>query len=517
MHYIHMRERHPIDDLFRRVLDDAESAPPRDVWHSVQRRRGWLHRMRVRADRNRPMVALVLLVLLGGGAAALSLLGPDEQVEPTIAEHHIGRSAPTPNTSDTQKVATHLRGPGKDATPDAPARPKEGTLGAARTTPPDAVVTSLPQQAEPVREREASPAQADIHHAHARQQGKSRDARTASRTKDPAADEHGLNGTVPEPVARSGANVEADRSIARTGRGDQEERSAVQDGPEPLNPRRIEFRPEPDSSSLLGGGGTWAYVLERGTYWLGSRWSVQGLDGGWRGPEPLSEELDRAETWRTQFAATLCFGRRWRSGVSVATGIEYAQRTSRFLYDEGGVSTASVLIDTVWSGTPSGTATIYTWEIDSALVMEPGGSRRYSSTDRYSYIRVPLELGWHKEIRRWSLGGRLGAAISIPLNRRGSTLAYTTSVQDGTIEAVDLRNEAVSGRFGAVLSITMAIDAGHQLSEHWSIHAGPTLARDLVETGSTPRPDLWALGAFFGVEFELPSRERVRNAVTTTP
>ncbi len=308
-----------------------------------------------------------------------------------------------------------------------------------------------------------------------------------------------------------------DPLFVRTSLGDQDERFAMKDGLEPMKSRPIELACEPNNSSVRGGGETWAYVLERGAYWLGTRWSVQGLDGGWRGPQPLSEELDGAETWRTQYAATLCFGRRWRSGVSVATGLEYAQRTSRFLFDEGGVSEASVVIDTVWSGTPSGTATIYTWEIDSAVVMEPGGYQHYSSTDRYSFIRVPLELGWRTEIRRWSVGGRLGAALSIPVNRDGSTLAYTTSAQDGTIGTVDLQNEAVSGRFGAMLSLTMAVEAGHQLSEHWSIHAGPTLARDLVETGSTPRPDLWAFGAFFGVEFELPSRERIRNARTTTP
>ena len=256
------------------------------------------------------------------------------------------------------------------------------------------------------------------------------------------------------------------------------------------------------------------YVLARGNYWIGAQVGFWNVNGGWSGASALSEDLNRSEEWNAQQSFAALFGRRWRNGFSLGTGVEFMKRDSRFLLDRSEPGTASVVVDTTWTVIPMGTATFYTWDIDSTMMIEPGAEQHYSTTNQYTMLRVPIELGWSRDLRRWIFGVRAGASINLPIERSGQTLIPANAPQDTPASSghlynvIDLNDASVDDRFGVSLSAFGSFDVGYLLTERWSAHAGPSLARDIV-IGNTPI-DLRTtqVGGFFRIEYELRTKER---------
>lgn len=500
MHYLHMRERHPIDDLFRRVLNEAETTPPAEVWLAVQRRRSWFRRWAVRAERHRSIAALVLLLLLGGGAGILfrtdagngtRMNAGSNEAQPTRTTASPDQRAPlpiSPSSDVTAATATDAQEAGDppERLADEAARSREATLE------PPLKAQRIESGGKGVRTL-AGPERREV---------------------APLVDTDGSTST-PEPMARINEAFIAATKEGTSGSGVDDPRP--QTTLSRIDPRRTTIGHISDSARIAARGGVLEYAMERGNYWFGVQWALHGLDAQWTGSRTLVEELDRAEDWGTQRSMALLFGRRWRSGASVATGAEFVQRTSRFLYDRELPALQTTVLDTVWSGTPSGAATVYTWDIDSTTVLEPGAKQRYSTSNRYVLLRFPVEVGWRKEVRRWSIGGKLGVALTIPLHRKGTTLGMAEEAQDASIGAIDLADPAIADRFGPTLGLTAAFDLGLRFSEHWSIHLGPACSRDIVNEGPAPRPQVSSYGGFFALEHDLPSHERARPSPATTP
>jgi hypothetical protein len=486
---LHMREKHPIDELFRGVLKDAEATPPQAVWEDVMRGRHWGHRFLLQLERRWGWM-LVLLLLLGGTAGWMFVREPDQLTE---------RGRPVEQLSAVRK----------DLDPPEPA--------STHTAPPsDAIATSSSAGANIPVGSARSPGIMDNGARNDTREGQRTEgdhARARINTVDRKAS-YPMSATVSASTMPPGSE-DISRSEDRHARDLSAGPATTDPADDPiervqLDPvfgiRTVHHRSDPPAPELGPGKPVDQYVLPRGSSWLGLQFSYADVDGSWEGGAPLADELDRDEEWLDQWSAGLLIGRRWRSGASFAAGIDVTQRSSRFLHDEHVEGISTVVFDTTWVVTPAGVNdTVYTWNIETTVLSEPGSDQRYSATNHYTLLRIPLEAGWRREVRRWSYGIHGGIIFGTTISRRGQTSALSAS--DGSSAVVDL-NDTPDTRFALSVAGSLALDAGYLLSERWSLHAGPVVSQDLWSVDSDAELRTSALGGFLRLEFELPMQEK---------
>lgn len=236
------------------------------------------------------------------------------------------------------------------------------------------------------------------------------------------------------------------------------------------------------------------YVLPHGAWWLGVQFGWNDWNGGWRGEGPLAEELNTAETWQGGWQAGFVGGRTWRSGLSVSAGVEYASLKSRFLFTENrhnssDTSTAMVL-DTTWSVNavaPDSSYVVYTYDIAYVPVEGYSEDVRYSATNRYALLALPVEVAYQWNIGRFTLAPRAGAAFKWFIGRDGRTLVASAS--DGSPRAVALSDARAVDRFGMWITGSVGGDIGYALDERTQVFAGGAYTT-LLTGGNEIRPSL---------------------------
>ncbi len=144
-----MNPRNPIDDLFRRRLEEHETSSSMHLWAEIDQRRNWHHRTRVQARRQWPV--LLLMLFLFSGSIAGILLWPDT-VPPL-------RSFPIPIAGSSKALASHsLQAPlpALQALPPIPPAPAPD-ISRNRATPAPMVASA---SLSPAQKKRSAPANA---------------------------------------------------------------------------------------------------------------------------------------------------------------------------------------------------------------------------------------------------------------------------------------------------------------------------------------------------------------------
>lgn len=236
------------------------------------------------------------------------------------------------------------------------------------------------------------------------------------------------------------------------------------------------------------------YVLPHGAWWMGVQFGWNDLNGGWRGEGRLAEEMNASETWQSGWQIGMVGGRTWRSGLSVSAGIEYASLKSRFLFTEERIAASdsgmAMVLDTTWSVNavaPDSSYIVYTYDIAYVPVEGYAEDVRYSATNRYALLSVPVEVAYQWNIGRFTLSPRAGAAFNWFIGRNGRTLVASST--DGPPRAVVLSDAGAADRFGLWITGSAGADMGYALDERTQVFVGGGYSSLLVGGGEL-RPAL---------------------------
>ena len=514
----HMNGRHPIDDLFAHGLRDAEATPPSAVWEGVVRKRTFGYRALERLRKYWGLSALLFLFMSGaGGYWAMrdtNMDGPaagnrgqaimEEGAQPSAVANTTsavqGSSTP-PDQHAIRTTAFIVTAPsGADAKalrtaldPNKQSVAKNGSAGGSvRVTSPRRYADGSTNGSKETVGSEVSPALPTT---------RSTTKATLDTSTSVAPASMALNG----PSAVQKTTVESVLASV----------SASTDAFEPkhIAPRLSSLTDPALMSSPTPRETPAVYVLPKAEWWIGAQVGFSNLTNAhWTGATSLSHDLNAAETWLDESDATLFGGRRWRSGFSIETGIGIARKRSRFLSTEDLPGSSTTLVDTTWSGTVSGTTTVYTWNIDSLVIGEPVAHLRYNENNTYTSLRIPIAVGYYKDWRRWSVGARCGVILTTTIGRNGYSLATASRATDPPGSAntysrvIDLNDPSIDERFALSLSIMGAIDFGYLLTEHLTLRISSTWSRDLGSgTATVPAPVADHFGATLRLEYAFPN------------
>lgn len=505
-----MKERHPIDDLFREGLYNSEAVPPAEVWERVVAQRSWGHRLLAGLQR-RWAISLFALLLVG---TPLAWYGVRSDAAP-VAATSASTPAATPeerSTSLAAKQGDEDLGPnaGAQTLPDSlqesnVVHAAEHTQGADGIPAPNA--SSVPKQRSNVGPHSSTSDQDNVAIAGA--------GVNSRKTEEPelltyerSGDKESGAGSVDEAaktVTATSASIrpvaEVDALTAPSGSG-----KLVGSGTDDYfdmefllaHPHRIEYPRRLDSMLVNDRPVEAPYVLPNGAWWLGVQFGWNEWNGGWTGASPLVDELNQAEEWQSGWQAGVVGGRRWKSGFSVSLGLEVANARSRFLFNGAGNNDSDTgayefVLDTTWqvnAVAPDSSYVVYTYSFD--LVAVPIGERgvRYSASNRYTLLNIPLEIAWQKNVKRFTFAPRLSLNAGLFIGRNGTTLENGSNVDTGptTIPANDPRAD---DRFGMLLSGSAGMDLGYAITERIQLFAGPGYSTVLTSFGDNAlRPSI---------------------------
>ncbi|MEO8069726.1 MAG: hypothetical protein ABI599_18660 [Flavobacteriales bacterium] len=491
-----MKERHPIDDLFREGLYASEAEPPAEVWQRVVAQRSWGHRVLAGLQR-RWAIALLVVALVGTPLAWYAAQGEDpalasatgqpaqngpvpSDLTPTTTEGAANSIAPTTmaeivhdtipdpapaNTTDIDASESKaVEGDPKGEAPSPPQRTKRPTTSSATTLG----VGVETKNNGPVDQGKPSPAGSA--------QGSGAEGRTTGSSLLPTDD---VGRTAPEAPTTNAA-------VQVSYRNDPLYSSvAVEVGSEDYvneefllaHSRPIAYSHFPDSLLTSERILDAPYVLANGAWWVGVQFGWDQLGGGWSGTSPLVDELNKAEDWQSALQAGIVGGRTWKSGLSLSLGVGVADVKSRFLFKErvpqGNGDGFTSVLDTTWQANavaPDSSYTVYTYSIDYILIPIGETEVQYNATNRHTLLNIPLELAWQKNLKRFTLAPRIGVNANIFLARNGNTLI--TNASDGRTTSMSANDPRADSRYGILLSGSAGVDVGYALDERTQIFAG---------------------------------------------
>lgn len=433
-----MRERHPIDEVFRRGLSAAEVEPPAAVWEGV---------VRQRSERRRKLFAwrrkrwAVLLAVPAVGAALWWALG----TSPGGTTDGQGPSPTGPTATSTlppPRPAIDRTTPLDVAPSTVPTRPQAGPGSAAQATTPTATLPVSPGMA-----REST-------------------AATRVRAGSTAAQEAAPGPTAKVPGAEQRGTLGIPSGSTWNGTVMLKERLDDLD-PQRMDRRRCTYARALSAAGPQAGTAPTGYLLPHGEWWLAVVAAGHDRTRRWQGSDP---ELVHARSTLEDHAAEWHFGlwagRRWRSGFWMGLGLEHA----------GGRAMKEHLEhDRLLSTQVNTTIVVFDNEVLSTLsdtvqsVQERTGTT--AITGRSSTWRSPLLLGWERSVRRWAFGAHVGLAVEWQRMRDGYLFREEVSESGLVLHRTERVRD--SDRSFGLLAAQLGLDAGFQLTEHWRITAGP--------------------------------------------
>lgn len=528
-----MKERHPIDDLFREGLYASEAEPPAEVWQRVVAQRSWGHRVLAGLQR-RWAIALLAVALIGTPLAWYAAQAED----PALASSAVQPAQDEPAPSELASTATQqgTDGSARSATTTTAGDPASGSAPANVT---DFEADESPV-AEAVSKDRATSSQQRAEHPtkptgaalgidnEVKNNGAVDRGTTSSTSGAQGSGDGGAMGSTARPT--DGASDVASEVHATNAAAQIPDRNAspakpvmvevgaedyVDEGFLLAHSRPIPYSHFPDSLLTSDRMLEAPYLLANGAWWIGVQFGWSEWNGGWTGSSPLVEELDHAETWQNGWHAGVVGGRTWKSGLSMSLGVEMANLKSRFLFNEKTMGDSSggytTVLDTTWQANavaPDSSYIVYTYSID--MVEVPIGGERdvlYSATNRYTLLNVPVELAWQKNVKRFTFAPRIGVSANFFMDRKGSTLVTNTS--DGRATSVSANDARADERFGMLLCGSAGLDVGYALNERVQFFVGPGYSTVLASLGSDAlRPTISGVSLRGRLVYEFGMKQR---------
>lgn len=480
-----MRERHPIDDVFRRGLSAAEVEPPAAVWEGVMRQRAGRRRLVVVWRRFRWMGLLALLV----GAPVVWWATTPASVRPALAAVQTSEPRSDPSGAATGVLpGASMPDPGTNTPPPpSPARMTDtpSTAGPATTRKAE----SRPEVAA-VRPEETlapiAPVGTTSHVGASEHNGRERVSSGAREVpeRERSASTSTFGGSA------AGALRMADRLTG----GDAER----------MQGRRPDVRHAMPTAAPSSRTPPTGYVLPRADWWLAVVAGRYDRTRRWKGSDvELVNARSAVEGHAGEWHWGLWAGRRWRSGTWFGAGVEHTGGRSAYeRFDQSQqvsalVNTSVVIFDN----------TVLATQSDTLFVVQER-SETTAITGRSSTWRVPLLLGWERGVRRWVFGAHLGLAAEWQRMREGYLFVEELSEGGAVVQRTERVRDA-DRSFGLV-SAQLALDGGFQLTEHWRITAGPVYQAGLgVVLGEGAVQALpTRLGGQLRLSIDLPHRNR---------
>jgi hypothetical protein len=495
-----MQEKHPIDDLFRAALHDAEVSPPERVHTALADRMGW--GTRTTGAGTPPFllvgivgVALALVSWYTSGtkaqqAGVVQLAGTTSPVQPSTAADHEDLAGATQAAFGNSTTSDHLDQGAFSAKAEASTETPPAlrtTTSTVSSTASDRAPSSVPAEAR----TSAAPVADGAHGARTDRTDESDGAAPSDSSPGSLAlssppavrtADHPVEGGTSQGTGTAGADLwSTDENIGQALASTPSE-ATFELSLQRLSPivRSTDVKtPQPLPANIPA-----TYLLARGEWWWSMGIGLSRPHATWSGEG--AETLARSEQWRRGQQLGLGVGRSWRNGFGVGLGVAIERLLSDFQHEEHRPGATYTEVDTTWLtlNYPDTNVPIAIWWIDSTTVMGPGSWERTNARNTYTVLQLPLTGWWHTDMRRWSFGVMAGAVCHIPMPREGHTLARNGS--DGTWQVASLNDGSTRDRFRPQLHGHAGLSLGYLVSDHLRILVEPGYSTSLLPPRGVP-------------------------------
>ncbi len=438
-----MRPDHPIDELFRNALHEAEATPPPSVWEGI--------RVGRRPKRRLPpwfrMNGLLLLIvpLLGIGGYALLPKGDRLASEQVVLAETTEALAPP---------ITTMRAAPATLSEKAPA-----------TIPKDVI--------------------------HEETEAMSAFSMASSLGRVTATSEHAprINTTPDEALASSDPKLLLPDPFAT----DMTERSMPENviTLRPLLPQLAIVRgPIPASAPPACA----EYVLPHG------EWNISGVVGlydvkrDWQGEDQaLVTALNGTEANNTTWGLGLELGREWRSGWGLSAGLFHERSEQQFAFTEKRSQVSQEVV--TWLVTLD--QQVFANEMDTVEHVHVTEAR-YNGTDRRHVYRIPVTGSYQRRIGPIHYAIRAGFALEYTQIHQDHSLVLDP---EALLTVRSLSAHELRRRHPLLLLGTVGAGLGHSFHENWQLWLGAAYMRGLAPLGTTA--DAWTSPTRLGLQLRL--------------
>ncbi|MBL0129357.1 MAG: hypothetical protein IPP83_18340 [Flavobacteriales bacterium] len=236
-------------------------------------------------------------------------------------------------------------------------------------------------------------------------------------------------------------------------------------------------------SSATGGGLSYSpervaqydgLSASKGSWWVAPSVGYYATRYEWRGGEVgLVHALNDAGGWRSGLAIGLSGGRSWRSGLVLSAGVEWQRSEQAYRSVERVTDLESTAVQLVTLNTQVMSADT-TWTVVESESVSEG-------LDRRDVFRVPVELAWHHDLRRWFAGPRIGFAIEV--TKVHSSAALVWDAENEHVRSTTLSDDDLARRYPVAVLGVLGIDLGYLAHEHWSVVASPSYLLPAFDLG----------------------------------
>ena len=458
------REEHPIDEVFRRSLANAEVSPPPSVWAGIaatRRRRRWPQWFRLNG---------ILLLLIPAAAWITYAAWLNDDGTPAASE---GARAPIHGpidglgqTSISTEFATISDLKRSSLINDSVAPIALNAIGESRNT----VIHSTKDRF--ANEAITSSAIAESRSTAVHPTGKTFANDAVTIAHDPISytgelSEEGTERTNDDRVNGS------DRHIVRSEMPDLGGTDATFFPPAPIRPAY---------AMLIGAPSTVKdpelYVLSKADWIASLVIGPANTRREWNGnDETLTNALKQADAPTTAYGFGILAGRKYRSGFGFATGLIHERSEREFLYTARRTEVYREVIP--WIVTLD--TEVFVSDIDTIEHVSVK-EQRYTGIDRRTVYRVPIEGFYHRTAGRIFLGLRAGASIELTQVQQRSSLTISN---EGDVVMTALDRKELRSRYPLMLCGSIGLDLGYSLAENWSLELSPLFTSGMAPLGST--------------------------------
>lgn len=478
------RETHPIDELFRRKLAEAEVAPPASVWAGIEgarRSRRWLPLwFRMNGILLLIIPAAGLVTYLSWPSTAGTIHADDTSTSHTsieIAENgliQVGeetRGNSIGPSIHTAELITGSSGSGADQ-------------------------ASEPRMADPATDHLVTRSNSDPGYFASR--STQQDGPTSAAI-DPAIQQHkeGLY------AAAAGIEDEKTRSEepfnrsenAAPGVASDLHRSAGSGETFFIKPLQISLTPGHTDRIMENAILPPPYVLPPAEWVLSAIVGTYDVKRTWRGNDhELVKALNGTEARTSSIGLGISFGRHWHSGWGISGGLIGERSEQQFRFVDRRVDVTQEVITHIVTLNSQ----VFVNEsdtIDHVTTTE----QRYEGINQRNVFRIPIEALYHRNLGRLNYGLRAGLALEFTTEKKDHGIDLDR--EEGRTIVTRLSEGELRERHPAMLMVTAGVDLGYTINERWSIWANPMYMAPA--TALSPVGEAWSSASRFGVQFRL--------------
>lgn len=184
------------------------------------------------------------------------------------------------------------------------------------------------------------------------------------------------------------------------------------------------------------------------------------------GPVELNNAMNKAEAWTSTIGIGAMFGRTWRSGGELAAGVEH-ERSEQAYYHRATVVEQERVVETQLVVLNN---TVYYSNTDTVITERPT-QRVSEGRDQRTTWRVPIEGAWRTAVGRFVFGARAGVAAEFTRVVSASSLTYDE--RQSAIYSAPLDQTSIARRYPVNAIGLVGVDLGLLLHERWMVCATP--------------------------------------------